>query len=100
MPYESKLKNEEIDLFFQTILSLKDMNECYMYFEDICTIAEINAIAQRLKVAMLLRGKHTCQDISQVTGVSTATISRVNKCLQYGTGGYGMVIKRLKEIES
>ncbi len=99
MPYESKLKNEEIDLFFQTILSLKDLNECYMYFEDICTIAEINAIAQRLKVAMLLRDKHTCQDISQTTGVSTATISRVNKCLQYGTGGYGMVMERLKEKE-
>ena len=99
MPYESKLKNDEYDTFFKTILSLKDMDECYMYFEDICTIAELNAIAQRLKVAMLLKDKHTCQDISQSTGVSTATISRVNRCLNYGTGGYGMVIKRLKGTE-
>jgi TrpR-related protein YerC/YecD len=100
MPYQSKLQNEEIDLFFETILSLKDIGECYMYFEDICTIAEINAIAQRLKVAMLLKDRHTCQDISQTTGVSTATISRVNKCLHYGSGGYDMVISRLKKKDN
>jgi TrpR-related protein YerC/YecD len=99
MPYQSKLQNEELDRFFQTILSLRTLDECYMYFEDICTIAELNAIAQRLKVALLLQEKHTCQDISQATGVSTATISRVNKCLHYGTGGYGMVMERLKEKE-
>lgn len=97
MPFSSKLKNDELDLLFQSILSLKDLDECYMYFEDLCTIAELNAIGQRLKVAMLLRDKHTCQDISQSTGVSTATISRVNKCLHYGTGGYNMVLDKLKK---
>ena len=66
MSYQSRLKNEELDTFFETILSLKDLDECYMYFEDICTIAELNAIAQRLKVAMLLKDKHTCQDIFAV----------------------------------
>ncbi len=96
MSYVSKLKNEDLDRFFETVLSLKTLDECYMYFEDICTINELAAISQRLKVALLLKDRHTCQDISNNTGVSTATISRVNRCLQYGTGGYDMVIKRIE----
>ena len=66
-----------------------------MFFEDICTISELHSISQRLKVAALLSGKHTCHDISETTGASTATISRVNRCLNYGTGGYALALERL-----
>lgn len=93
--YQSVLQSEEMDKLFQSVLQLKTVEECYMFFEDICTISELKSIAQRLKVAMLLTGRHTCHDISESTGASTATISRVNKCLNYGTGGYSMVLKRL-----
>lgn len=94
--YESMLKSEEMDMLFEAVLKLKSTDECYMFFEDICTISELKSIAQRMKVASLLEEKHTCHDISVATGASTATISRVNKCLHYGTGGYGMVLKRLE----
>lgn len=97
MPYQSKLKSEDIDRFFKAVLSLKNEEECYMFFEDICTISELTAIAQRLKVAVLLKDKHTCHDISDTTHISTATISRVNRCLNYGTGGYDLVLQRIKE---
>ncbi len=97
--YESMLKSEEMDTLFEAILKLKTVDECYMFFEDICTITELKSIAQRMKVAALLKEKHTCHDISVSTGASTATISRVNKCLQYGTGGYGMVLKRLEGMD-
>lgn len=97
--YESMLKSEEMDTLFAAVLSLKTVEECYMFFEDICTISELNSIAQRMKVAALLKDKHTCHDISLETGASTATISRVNKCLHYGTGGYGLVFGRLEGRE-
>ncbi len=93
---QSKLKSKDMDAFFEAVLSLKDMDECYMFFEDICTVTELNAIAQRFKVANMLKNKKTCHAIAEETGASTATISRVNRCLNYGTGGYDMVIKRLK----
>ena len=93
--YESKLKSEDMDRLYGAILTLKSVEECYMFFEDLCTISELTSIAQRLKVAELLKGKNTCHDISAVTGASTATISRVNRCLLYGTGGYDMALKRL-----
>ena len=94
--YQSMLQSEEMDNLFRSVLTLKTTDECYMFFEDLCTISELKSIAQRLKVASLLRRRHTCQDISQSTGASTATISRVNKCLNYGTGGYKMVLNRLE----
>lgn len=97
MGYQSKLKIPDLDKFFQAVLCLKDEEECYMFFEDICTISELTAIAQRLKVAVMLKDKHTCHDISDNTGISTATISRVNRCLHYGTGGYDLALKRMKE---
>ena len=89
------LKSLELDDFFESVLLLKNQDECYKFFEDICTIAELSAIAQRLKVAGMLRDKKTVLEISETTGVSTATISRVNKCLNYGTGGYNLVLDRL-----
>ena len=93
--YESKLKSHDLDTLFEAILTLKSEEECYMFFEDLCTISELNSIAQRFKVAALLNDKHTCHDISGQTGASTATISRVNRCLLYGTGGYIKALKRL-----
>ena len=93
---QSKLKSEQMDNLFRAILQLQSEEECYNFFEDICTISELSAIAQRLKVAAMLREKKTCHEISEATGVSTATISRVNRCLNYGTGGYQMAFQRIE----
>jgi TrpR-related protein YerC/YecD len=92
-----KLKSEDLDNLFHAISTLKDLDEYYMLFEDLCTVAELNAITQRFKVAQMLNKKFTCHAIAEKTGASTATISRVNRCLNYGTGGYGLVIKRMEE---
>jgi len=95
--YQSKLRSDDMDKLFEAVLTLKSVEECYMFFEDLCTISELTSISQRLKVAELLSEKHTCHDISDTTGASTATISRVNRCLLYGTGGYQTALKRLKQ---
>lgn len=97
MEYQSKFQSAELDELFKAVLSLQTMEECYRFFEDICTIAEIHAIKQRLEVAKLLKGAVTYHEISAKTGASTATISRVNRCLVYGAGGYQLAIKRLEE---
>lgn len=83
----------------EAVLALKNEEECSVFFEDIFTIQELHAIAQRLKVAGMLKNGMTCQHIAEMTGASTATISRVNKCLQYGPGGYQTVLKRLEKEE-
>jgi TrpR-related protein YerC/YecD len=95
----SKLRDEHTDNLFDAILLLNNREECYNFFEDISTIAEIKALAQRLEVAKMLRDKKTYTDISEKTGASTATISRVNRCLVYGADGYNLVLDRLKEKE-
>lgn len=92
----SKFRNAEIDALFDAILSLKDIDECYMFFEDACTIKEIKEIAQRFQVARLLHSGQNYQEVNAKTSVSTATICRVNKCLNYGTGGYRTAIERLE----
>jgi TrpR-related protein YerC/YecD len=97
--YESKLKSKDLDRLLNAVLSLESLEECYMFFEDVCTISELMSISQRLKVAALLKEHHTCHDISDTVGASTATISRVNRCLNYGTGGYNMVLDRIKEAK-
>lgn len=97
MSYESRLKNEEIDELFEAVLTLKDQEDCYRFFEDICTINELHAIAQRLHVAKLLSEKKTYAEIETLTKASTATISRINKCLIYGADGYRRVLERLKK---
>lgn len=94
-----KLRDAGTDLLFDAILTLGNREECYAFFEDICTIAEIKSLAQRLHVAMMLKQGHTYLDICEMTGVSTATISRVNRCLEYGADGYKIVLDRLKEID-
>ena len=99
MAYESKFKNEEIDELFEAVLTLTDLEDCYRFFEDICTVNEIHSIAQRLQVAKLLSQKKTYNEIEQITKASTATISRINKCLVYGAEGYQRVLARLKEKE-
>ncbi|MCT4619271.1 MAG: YerC/YecD family TrpR-related protein [Marinisporobacter sp.] len=97
MTYESKLKNEFTDELFEAILLLQNIEECYRFFEDICTIKEIQALSQRLKVAKLLREKKTYNEIEEITGASTATISRINRCLTYGADGYNVILDRLDE---
>ncbi len=91
------LKNEMTDHFFEAILTLKTVDECYKFFEDVCTIKEIKALSQRLEVAKMLKDKCIYSDIVAKTGASTATISRVNRSLAYGTDGYDIVLKRLEE---
>ncbi len=86
--YQSKLESKELDNLFKGILKLKTVEECYMFFEDLCTVSELEAFELRFKVAKLLMQKNTCQKIADLTGASTATISRVNRCINYGTGGY------------
>lgn len=91
------IKNKDVDALFEAILSLQTIEECYSFFEDACTVKEIHEIAQRLKAAKMLRDGANYVDISKETGMSTATISRVNKCLGYGNGGYNIVLDRLNE---
>ena len=95
MDHSPQLKSEEVRALCQAVCLLQSEEECYRFFEDICTISEIKSIAQRLSVARMLDGEATYQEISKATGASTATISRVNRCLQYGSGGYRLVLDRL-----
>ena len=94
---DSKLQSEQMDNLFDAILSLRSREECYQFFDDICTINELLSIAQRWEVAKLLNEKDTYNNIMKKTGASTATISRVNRCLLYGAGGYRLVLDRLKK---
>ncbi|MGO3018878.1 MAG: YerC/YecD family TrpR-related protein [Anaerococcus sp.] len=94
---ESKLRSKETDELFQAILMLKDIDECYKFFEDVCTARELQSISQRLQVAKLLKIRKTYSEIEQQTGASTATISRVNRSLHYGTDGYDIVLDALIE---
>ena len=92
-----QLRSRELDELFNAILSLESIDECYNFFDDVCTINELMAIAQRFDVArLLLEGKNYVA-ISKESGASSATISRVNRCLSFGNGGYKMALSRLKE---
>ncbi len=86
----------DMDYFFKGVLSLKNIDDCYKFFEDICTIKEMQDLAQRMDVARLLAEGKVYSEIAKITGASSATISRVNKCLMYGTGGYKEILGRLK----
>lgn len=94
--FESKIRSKELDYFFNAILKIKDIEECYKFFEDVSTITELKALSQRLQVAKMLREKKTYIEIGAVTGASTATISRVNRCLNYGNEGYNTILDRLE----
>jgi len=91
--------SEEVENLFKALLLLEDTEECANFFEDICTVKEIQDIAQRLEVAKMLKAKKSYQTISKETGASTATISRVNRCLLYGSGGYTKMLLKLEEAE-
>ena len=91
------IRNENTDKFFDAVLSLKDKDECAAFFDDICTIKEMQDIAQRYQVAVLLSKGLNYNEISSVTGASSATITRVNKCLNYGNGGYKTVLERTEK---
>lgn len=92
---EKKLKDKNTDFFFEAILQLKDLDECYDFFEDLCTVNELKSISQRIVVAKMLREKKVYSEIVDETGASTATVSRVNRSLQYGCGGYDLVFDRM-----
>jgi TrpR-related protein YerC/YecD len=91
----SKIQDQWTDRLFEAILLLNNIEECYNFFEDICTVSEIKAMGQRLEVAKMLKEGYTYMDVSEKTGASTATISRVNRCLNYGSDGYRIVLERL-----
>lgn len=97
MDFEPKFKSVLTDELFEAILLLENMDECYRFFNDICTIKEIQAFAQRLKVAKLLKENNTYHEIEAKTGASTATISRISRFLNYGGDGYTLIIDRLEE---
>ena len=92
---EFKTKSPQVDKLFEAILKLETIEECYRFFEDICTVKEIQSIAQRLEVAKLLTLKNTYNEIEKKTGASTATISRINRSMNYGIGRYKIVFDRL-----
>lgn len=95
----SKLKTPAVEQLFDAILSLKDREECFDFFEDVCTINELLSLSQRFEVAKMLREKKTYLDIAEKTGASTATISRVNRSLNYGNDGYDKVFERLDILD-
>ena len=90
--FEPKIKTEQTDLLMEAVLKLNSAEDAYRFFEDICTIAEVNSMAQRIEVARLLRAGVTYQEIARETGASSATISRVNRALLYGADGYRRVL--------
>lgn len=92
-----KIKTDTVDYLFDAILTLKSRDECYAFFEDLCTVNELLSLSQRFEVASMLRDHKTYLDIAEKTGASTATISRVNRSLNYGNDGYELAFKRLPE---
>lgn len=96
---DERVKNEQVDDLVQSMIAPTDSDEAYRFFEDLFTIHELQAVAQRLAVARMLRRKVTYQEIAEETGASTATISRVNRCLTYGAGGYQMILDKLDALD-
>ena len=94
-----KLIDENIDNLYRAVLQLKSVEECRDFFEDLCTVSELQSMSQRFEVALMLDQNAIYNDISSKTGASTATISRVNRALNYGSDGYKLVIERLKDNE-
>lgn len=95
MEYQSRIKSDQVDKLCEALLTLETMEECYRFVEDVFTIKEIETTAQRLEVAKLLKAKKTYSEIEEATGASTATISRVNRTLNYGADGYKLIFEKL-----
>ena len=91
-----KIKTDAVDSLFDAVLSLENRDECYSFFEDLCTVNELLSLSQRYEVASMLKAGKTYMEIAEKTGASTATISRVNRSLQYGAGGYELVFSRME----
>ena len=100
MAYIEKLKDPFLDQLFEAIQALENIDECYCFFEDLCTVAEIKSMAQRFEVAKMIEKQSTYGEIVHRTGASTATISRVKRALNYGADGYRLILDRLKEKKS
>ena len=97
MAVNSKIKDGNLDKLFEAILTLENVEECYAFFEDLCTVPELKAMSQRYVVATMLNDKRVYSDIVSETGASTATISRVNRSLLGGAGGYESILEKMKE---
>ncbi len=95
----SKIHDEKIDYLFKGILTLESVEECYSFFEDLCTVAELQEMSKRLLAAKMLKDNYIYTEIAERTGLSTATISRVNRCLKYGSDGYITVLERLERMK-
>ncbi len=93
---ETKIKDAETDFLFKAILSLDSLEECYAFFEDLCTVSEIKEMSKRITAARMLNENYIYSTISEKTGLSTATISRVNRCLKYGNDGYAEILNRVE----
>lgn len=93
------LRNETVDRLFEAILNLETIDDCYRFFEDVCTIKEIKDISQRLSIAALLNQGMNYQSIARIVDASSATISRVNRCLNYGSGGYRSALAKMRPLE-
>ena len=92
---KSKIKDEKLDFLFRGIMTLESLDECYSFFEDLCTVSELQEMSRRMHAAKMLRENYIYSEIAEQTGLSTATISRVNRCLKYGSDGYISVLDRL-----
>ncbi|MBP5659831.1 MAG: TrpR YerC/YecD [Lachnospiraceae bacterium] len=92
-----KIKTDAVDHLFDAVLLLKNRDECYSFFEDLCTVNELLSLSQRFEVASMLKAGNTYMEIAEKTGASTATISRVNRSLNYGNDGYDMVFGRMNK---
>ena len=96
LPMADKIRDEQTDYLFKAILSLNDIDECYSFFKDLCTVSEIREMAKRLTAARMLNNNYIYSEIAEQTGLSTATISRVNRCLKYGSDGYAAILPRIE----
>ena len=92
----NKIKGRQTEQLFEAILSLENLDDCYQFFDDLCTISEVQSLAQRLDVAFMLQDQKTYDSIQKETGASTATISRVQRCVDYGSGGYEKVLQNIR----
>lgn len=92
---KSKIRDEKLDFLFRGIMALESLDECYSFFEDLCTVSELQEMSRRMHAAKMLRENYIYSEIAEQTGLSTATISRVNRCLKYGSDGYISVLDRL-----
>lgn len=94
------VRTDAVSGLFEAILTLENEEECFNFFEDVCTVNELLSLAQRFEVARMLKGGHTYMEVAEKTGASTATISRVNRSLNYGKDGYEMVFSRMTSMQN